>query len=75
MKYLLPVFIVVAAYTLSAAIALYWITNNVFTTVHELVVRRNKGEKGEKTEEKASSSEKKTEEDKNEDKANKKKKP
>lgn len=40
MKYVLPIFIVVAAYTLSAAIALYWITNNVFSTVHELIVRR-----------------------------------
>lgn len=41
MKYILPVFIVVAAYSLSAAIAIYWITNNLFTLIHELIVQRS----------------------------------
>lgn len=42
MKYVLPIFIVFAAFYLSAAIALYWITNNLFTTAHELFVKRGR---------------------------------
>ena len=50
MKYVLPVFIVFAAYTLSSAIALYWVTNNIFTYIHEVIVRREGGIKETKTE-------------------------
>ncbi|MEK7209086.1 MAG: YidC/Oxa1 family membrane protein insertase [Patescibacteria group bacterium] len=40
MRYTLPVFVVFAASTLPAAISLYWLTSNLFTIGHELVVRR-----------------------------------
>jgi len=40
MRYILPVFVFVFAYTISAAIALYWATSNIFTIIHELIVRR-----------------------------------
>lgn len=40
MKYLLPVFIVFIAYVASAAVALYWITSNIFMIAQELYVRR-----------------------------------
>jgi len=41
MKYVLPVIVGVIAYTISAAVALYWTTSNVFTIVQELLVRRS----------------------------------
>jgi len=40
MRYVLPVFVFFIAYTISAAIALYWATNNLFSVAHELMVRR-----------------------------------
>ncbi len=40
MKYVLPVFVAVISYTLSAAIALYWTTSNIFHIVQELYVER-----------------------------------
>jgi YidC/Oxa1 family membrane protein insertase len=41
MKYILPIFIAFVAYKISAAVALYWITSNVFTIVQEMLVRRS----------------------------------
>ena len=40
MRYILPVFITVIAYTISSAISLYWITSNLFTIGQEIVIRR-----------------------------------
>jgi YidC/Oxa1 family membrane protein insertase len=39
-KYILPVFIAFIAYTISAGVALYWITSNIFTIVQEWYIRR-----------------------------------
>lgn len=39
-KYILPVFIAFVAYQTSAAVALYWITSNIFTIVQEWFIRR-----------------------------------
>ncbi len=36
MKYILPIFIVFISYQISAAIALYWAVNNIFTTIQEI---------------------------------------
>lgn len=40
MRYVLPLFIFFIAYTVSAAVALYWVTNNSFSIIHELIVRK-----------------------------------
>lgn len=40
MRYVLPVFVFFIAYTFSAAVALYWVTNNLFTVIHEMLVRK-----------------------------------
>ncbi len=40
MKYMLPIIITIAAYTISAAVALYWVTSNLFAIGQELLVRR-----------------------------------
>ncbi|TSC84533.1 MAG: preprotein translocase subunit YidC [Parcubacteria group bacterium Gr01-1014_17] len=40
MKYVMPIFAAVAAYTISGAVALYWVTSNLFAIGQELVVRR-----------------------------------
>lgn len=40
MKYILPVFVGVISYTLPGAIALYWVTSNLFTVGQEFVIRR-----------------------------------
>jgi YidC/Oxa1 family membrane protein insertase len=40
-KYVLPVFIAFIAYQISAAVALYWITSNVFTILQEWHIRRS----------------------------------
>ncbi len=40
MKYVMPIIITVVAYTISAAIALYWVTSNLFAIGQELLVRR-----------------------------------
>lgn len=41
MKYVLPVIITLIAYKISAAVALYWVTSNIFTILQELYVRKN----------------------------------
>ncbi len=40
MRYILPVFVAFIAYTISAAIALYWVTSNIVAIIQELMVRR-----------------------------------
>lgn len=40
MKYVMPIIVVVISYTISAAIALYWLTSNIFAIGQELLVRR-----------------------------------
>ncbi|MDP3661600.1 MAG: YidC/Oxa1 family membrane protein insertase [bacterium] len=40
MKYVMPIFAAIAAYTISGAVALYWVTSNLFAIGQELVVRR-----------------------------------
>lgn len=40
MKYVLPGVIFIVAYQISAAVALYWTTSNLFSIMHELIVRR-----------------------------------
>ncbi len=40
MKYFLPVFVAIISYQISAAIALYWSVNNVFTTVQEYLIHK-----------------------------------
>lgn len=51
MKYVLPVVIVFVAYVASAAVALYWITSNIFAIGQELhVKKRIEAEKAKKTE-------------------------
>lgn len=40
MRYVLPIFIAVIAYTLSSAISLYWITSNLFMIGQEMVIRK-----------------------------------
>ena len=40
MKYVMPVLIAVIAYTISAAVALYWVTSNIFAIGQELLVRK-----------------------------------
>ncbi len=39
-RYVLPVFVAFIAYQISAAIALYWITSNIFTIIQEWRVRK-----------------------------------
>lgn len=40
MKYIFPVLVFFIAYTISSAVALYWIVSNVFSICHELFVKR-----------------------------------
>jgi YidC/Oxa1 family membrane protein insertase len=40
MRYILPVLITVIAWTISAAIALYFVVSNIFSIIHELFVKR-----------------------------------
>lgn len=40
MKYVMPVLITVFAYMISSAVALYWVTSNIFTIFQELLVRK-----------------------------------
>jgi YidC/Oxa1 family membrane protein insertase len=42
MRYFMPVFIGYIAYTLSSAIALYWLTSNTFAIGQEIYIRRKK---------------------------------
>ena len=39
-KYVMPVFITLIAWKISAAVALYWIVSNMFTIVQEWYIRR-----------------------------------
>lgn len=39
-RYLIPIVITIAGFQLGAAVLLYWITTNLFTISHELIVRR-----------------------------------
>jgi YidC/Oxa1 family membrane protein insertase len=41
MKYVMPIIITVVAYTISSAVALYWVTSNLFAIGQELFVRRD----------------------------------
>lgn len=43
-KYVLPVFITIVAYQLSVAVAIYWITSNIFTIIQEWYMRRQLSE-------------------------------
>ena len=45
MRYILPVFVLVFSYIISAAVALYWLTSNIFAIGQEIVVRRKLGKK------------------------------
>ncbi len=40
MKYVFPVLVFFIAYTISSAVALYWIVSNVFSVCHELYVKK-----------------------------------
>lgn len=40
MKYVMPVIIAVISYTISAAVALYWATSNIFAIVQEILIRK-----------------------------------
>lgn len=40
MQYILPIFIAFVSYQISAAIALYWSVNNIFTTIQEIIIHR-----------------------------------
>lgn len=40
MKYMMPVLIFFIAWKISAAFALYWTVSNIFSIIHELIVRR-----------------------------------
>jgi YidC/Oxa1 family membrane protein insertase len=41
MRYILPIFITVVAWNISGAVALYWITGNLFTIGQELYLKRS----------------------------------
>lgn len=40
-RYVLPVFLAIVAWQISAAVALYWITSNIFTIIQEGVIRHS----------------------------------
>lgn len=40
MRYVMPVIVFVFAYTISAAIALYWVTSNIYTIIQEMFTKR-----------------------------------
>jgi YidC/Oxa1 family membrane protein insertase len=44
MKYVLPVFVLVGAWTLPAVVGIYWITSNAFAIAQEIYMRRNRKE-------------------------------
>ena len=45
MKYVMPAFVFVVAYFISAAVALYWLTSNIFSIGQEFVIRKQVKEK------------------------------
>ena len=40
MRYMLPGIVFFVAYSISSAVALYWLVSNLFSIGHELVVKR-----------------------------------
>lgn len=40
MRYLFPIIVTVIAYTISSAVALYWVTSNIASIVQEFIIRR-----------------------------------
>lgn len=48
MRYMLPAIVGFVAYTISGAVALYWVTSNTFSVLHELYVKRVREDKGQK---------------------------
>lgn len=48
MRYVMPFIMAFAAYIFSAAVALYWLTSNLFTIGQEFVIRKQVREKAEK---------------------------
>ncbi len=44
MRYILPVVVFIVSYSISAAIALYWATSNLFSIIHELYVKKKSKE-------------------------------
>lgn len=46
MKYFLPVFVAIISYQISAAIALYWSVNNIFTAVQEYLIHKKMMKEG-----------------------------
>jgi YidC/Oxa1 family membrane protein insertase len=45
MKYVMPAFVFMVAYFISAAVALYWLTSNIFAIGQEFVIRKQVKEK------------------------------
>jgi membrane protein insertase Oxa1/YidC/SpoIIIJ len=41
MQYILPIMIIFIGVKLSGAVALYWITSNIVTTIQEYLIRTN----------------------------------
>lgn len=46
MKYFLPVFVAIISYQISAAIALYWSVNNIFTAAQEYLIHKKMMKEG-----------------------------
>jgi YidC/Oxa1 family membrane protein insertase len=46
MRYILPVFITIVAFNISGAVALYWITGNIFTIGQELYLKKTVRKEG-----------------------------
>lgn len=40
MRYVFPIFVFFISFSISSAVALYWVTSNLFSIVHELFVKR-----------------------------------
>ncbi|MCK5591877.1 MAG: YidC/Oxa1 family membrane protein insertase [Candidatus Pacebacteria bacterium] len=40
MRYMMPIIVFVIAWQISAAVALYWVVSNIFSVIHELIVKR-----------------------------------
>jgi YidC/Oxa1 family membrane protein insertase len=44
MKYFFPIVVTIIAYTISGAIALYWATSNIYSTIQQIYVNKKKNE-------------------------------
>ncbi len=42
MRYVMPIVITLVAYYISAAVALYWVTSNIFTIIQEMFLRKKR---------------------------------